>query len=144
MYGQDAAEDRVVVYLDRRPFFELPVVLRPGDVQRLVALAARAHELGAHPLGDIVFEAEWRYPRRDCMGRDSIYTSSSASVCQRVHSIISSVVVVVPKESREAKWQSKYPLDPVRRSSTIDIDVGESGGDVKELFRFVGTVLEVE
>lgn len=83
MYGQDAAEDRVVVYLDARAVLEwvaqLGVVLGPGDVQRLIALAARAHQLGAHSLGNVVLEVERRYAGRDCMGRDSIYTSTSSS-----------------------------------------------------------------
>lgn len=70
MNGQDAGEDHIVVDLDARLFFEgmaqLAVVFPPCDVQRLVALAARAHQLGAHPLRYIVFEAKWRYSGWHC------------------------------------------------------------------------------
>lgn len=71
VYGQDAGEDRVLVYLNGGLILELvtqlAIVLGPGDYQRLVALAARAHQLGAHSLGNIVFEVKRRYPGRHCM-----------------------------------------------------------------------------
>lgn len=99
VYGQDAAEDRVVVYLDARLVLErlaqLVVVLGPGDVQRMVALAARAHQLGAHSLGYIVFEAKRRYPRRDYKrdgnkGRErfNLHVSIASSACDEGGRII--------------------------------------------------------
>lgn len=69
VYRQDAAVHRKVVYLYARPLALLPaqlaLVLGPGNVQRLVALAARAHQLGAHSLRDVAFKTERRYSRRD-------------------------------------------------------------------------------
>lgn len=66
VYGQDAAEDRVVVYLDAGlgPRAQLVAVPRPANVQRLISLAAGAHQLGAHSLRYIVFEVKRRYPGR--------------------------------------------------------------------------------
>lgn len=58
--GQDVGEDGVVVGLDAAA----AAGLRPRDVQRLIALAAGAHQLGAHSLRDVVLELERRDSRR--------------------------------------------------------------------------------
>lgn len=75
--GQDAAKDRVVVNFDAvlapGMAVELPLVLGPGYVQRLVTLAAGAHQLGPHPLRNVILEAKRRYPRRDYKGRFNLH-----------------------------------------------------------------------
>lgn len=67
--GQDAAERRVLVGGDGGAqgggqLGQRPIVAQPGDVERLVALAAGAHQLGAHALGDVRVEVERGDARR--------------------------------------------------------------------------------